>query len=91
MTRAIAIFFASLISGALSLADFRPAASDIVQILTGVELAPQESAAAPASDNQQVYGTPDKRPDKNSCNRVLLTQTGKQHKPACCQAQEQAG
>jgi hypothetical protein len=42
MNSAIALFFASLVSGVLSFADFRPALSDMVQILTGVELAPSD-------------------------------------------------
>ncbi|WP_299702190.1 hypothetical protein [uncultured Pontibacter sp.] len=41
MNSAIAAFFASLISGALSFADFRPALSDMVQILTGVQITQQ--------------------------------------------------
>ncbi|GGG21227.1 hypothetical protein [Pontibacter amylolyticus] len=46
MKSAIAVFFASLISGALSFADFRPAVSDLVQILTGVHLC-QENTLEP--------------------------------------------
>ncbi|MBX0333337.1 hypothetical protein K3G39_08800 [Pontibacter sp. HSC-14F20] len=49
MKSAIAAFFASLISGALSFADFRPALSDMVQILTGVQIcqeADQEKACS---------------------------------------------
>ena len=41
MKSAIAVFFASLISGALSFADFRPAMSELVQILTGVQISQQ--------------------------------------------------
>ena len=41
MNSVIAVFFASLISGALSLADFRPALTDMVQILTGVQITQQ--------------------------------------------------
>jgi hypothetical protein len=61
MNSAIAIFFASLVSGALSLADFRPAMADMVQILTGVELAPTKSTT---TDNKQQ--------EPAQCDTVLL-------------------
>jgi hypothetical protein len=54
MNSAIALFFASLVSGMLSLADFRPAFSDVVQILTGVELDAEENTTT-SDDTQQVY------------------------------------
>lgn len=56
MNSAIALFFASLVSGMLSMADFRPTFSDVVQILTGVELDALESADAPAK-TQQAHNT----------------------------------
>jgi hypothetical protein len=61
MNSAIAIFFASLVSGALSLADFRPAMANMVQILTGVELVPAESAS---TDNKQD--------EPAQCDTILL-------------------
>ncbi len=56
MNSAIALFFASLVSGMLSLADFRPTFSDVMQILTGVALEAEENATRP-DKTQQVYGT----------------------------------
>ncbi|MCP2043778.1 hypothetical protein [Pontibacter sp. HSC-36F09] len=58
MKSAIAVFFASLISGALSFADFRPAVSDLVQILTGVQLC-QENTLEP---QQQKDCNTDEKP-----------------------------
>lgn len=46
MNSAITLFFASLVSGMLSLTDLRPTFSEVVQILTGVALEAAESTAS---------------------------------------------
>ncbi|PVY42928.1 hypothetical protein [Pontibacter virosus] len=64
MKSAIAVFFASLVSGALSFADFRPTLSDLVQILTGVQITEQtqqesekseDCATVEKSEEQRLY------------------------------------
>ncbi|MDX5419028.1 MAG: hypothetical protein LPK09_07415 [Hymenobacteraceae bacterium] len=73
MNSAIAIFFASLVSGVMSLADLRPAFSDVVQILTGVELEQKEKQ----DKDQQVYSAPASRHDSENCHTALYTQASR--------------
>jgi hypothetical protein len=90
MNSAIALFFASLVSGVLSFADFRPALSDMVQILTGVELAPSDKAATKNTQNSTDHKLqlPQQEKGRNCQARLLTDPDGK--RPSCqlrsCQA-----
>ncbi|WP_018478945.1 hypothetical protein [Pontibacter roseus] len=48
------VFYASLLAGALSLLDLRPAASTTLHILTGVEVMPQDTVKLKKKSNQNV-------------------------------------
>ncbi|MBD1397053.1 hypothetical protein H9Q13_07735 [Pontibacter sp. JH31] len=72
MNSAIAIFFASLVSGVMSLTELRPTFSDVVQILTGVELEPQEEKGK--DQEQQVYKVPASQHARENCRTALYSQ-----------------
>lgn len=76
MNSAIAIFFASLISGALSLADFRPVASNIVQILTGLEVTPQKTGNETKKCSPDTHRSHPENQANCAC-RATLTASGK--------------
>lgn len=76
MNSAIAIFFASLVSGVMSLAELRPTVADMVQILTGVQITEEEDTVKDSrisvcstirkSKDQQLLNDP----AQNNCRKV---------------------
>jgi hypothetical protein len=83
MNSAIALFFASLVSGVLSFADFRPALSDMVQILTGVELAPSENAATKSSSKTTEFKLHAPQPEEGENCRASLHRSRVAELPVC--------
>ncbi|PKV63126.1 hypothetical protein [Pontibacter ramchanderi] len=84
MNSAIAVFFASLISGAFSFGDLRPALSDMVQILTGVQITEQTTSETrqeascstiPATDEERLYLSSDMSKHQNlGCEEAAYDQ-----------------
>ena len=62
MKSSIAVFFASLITGALSFADFRPAVGDLVQILTGVQICQENTLQPQQVKDCNANEKPEKQP-----------------------------